>query len=46
MVVALIALLIEVPHIKHFFFEGLAEVLKPSIDLRGEWTYKVINLQK
>jgi hypothetical protein len=45
MVVALIGLLIEVPHIKHFFFEGLAEVLKPSIDLRGEWTYKVLNLQ-
>src|SRR5215211_3851845 len=43
MVVAVIGVVLEVPHIGKFFQEGLREALTPKIDLEGEWTYEFKN---
>jgi hypothetical protein len=43
MVVAVIGVVVEVPHIREFFQEGLSNALTPKIDLEGEWTYEVRN---
>lgn len=48
-VVALIGMLLEVPHIKEFFYEGFKEAIvqaiaKPKVDLSGDWTYEVRDL--